>query len=88
MKIALIGASQAAAWLLSRRHEATLFERFERPLVDSASQRAPAALQDVHAESDRRVWTCDSYAQAGIPLPESAARSAQEVALRLGAPLS
>ena len=44
----------------------------------------PLALQ---AEPGRRVWFCGSHAQAGIPLLESAVRSASEVAARLGAPL-
>ena len=58
--------------------------RFERPVVDSGNARALAALQRLHAEADRRIWFCGSYAQAGIPLLESAVRSAQEVAARLG----
>lgn len=61
--------------------------RFERPLVDAASQRALLGLQALHAEPERRLWFCGSYAQAGIPLLESAVRSAAEVAARLGAPL-
>ena len=61
--------------------------RFERPMVDTGSQRALQALQALHAEPGRRLWFCGSYAQAGIPLLESAVRSAAEVAARLGAPL-
>ena len=57
---------------------------FERPLVDAASQRALQGLQRLHAQPDRRVWFCGSYAQAGIPLLESAVRSALEVSRRLG----
>lgn len=60
---------------------------FERPLVDAGSQRALLALQSLHAQPGRRLWFCGSYAQAGIPLLESAVRSAAEVAARLGAPL-
>ncbi len=62
--------------------------RFERPMVDAASQRALQGLQALHAEPGRRLWFCGSYAQAGIPLLESAVRSAAEVAARLGAPLA
>jgi predicted NAD/FAD-binding protein len=58
--------------------------RFERPVVGPGSARALAALATLHAEPERRVWFCGSYAQAGIPLLESAARSALDVATRLG----
>ncbi len=61
--------------------------RFERPVVDARSQQALAQLQRLQAEPDRRVWFCGSYAQAGIPLLESAVQSASVVAARLGAPL-
>ena len=54
--------------------------RFERPLVDSGSAHALAALQRLHAQPDRRVWCCGSYAEAGVPLLESAVRSALAVA--------
>ena len=62
--------------VLSRAH-------FERPLVDAGSQRALAALQGLQAQPGRRVWLCGSYAEAGVPLLESAVRSAYEVAGRL-----
>ena len=62
--------------VLSRAH-------FERPLVDAGSQRALAALQALQAQPGRRVWLCGSYAEAGVPLLESAVRSAYEVAGRL-----
>ncbi|MES2715177.1 MAG: NAD(P)-binding protein [Pseudomonadota bacterium] len=61
--------------------------RFERPLVDLRSQQALAALLQLQAQPGRRVWFCGSYAQTGIPLLESAVRSAFEVAQRLGAVL-
>ncbi len=54
--------------------------RFERPLVDANSQRALAALQQLQAQPGRRVWLCGSYAQPGVPLLESAVRSACVVA--------
>jgi predicted NAD/FAD-binding protein len=55
-------------------------------VVNAGSERALIELQALHAEPDRRVWFAGSYAQAGIPLLESAARSAHAVAVRLGAP--
>ena len=62
--------------VLSRAH-------FERPLVDAGSQRALATLQSLQAQPGRRAWLCGSYAEAGVPLLESAVRSAYEVAGRL-----
>lgn len=58
--------------------------RFERPMVDAGSQRALAGLHALHAQPGRRVWFCGSYAQAGIPLLESAVHSAWRVASCLG----
>ncbi len=54
--------------------------RFERPLVDAGTAAALVALQRLHAEPGRRVWLCGSYAQPGVPLLESAVRSAYAVA--------
>ena len=65
--------------VISRAH-------FERPLVDAQSQRALASLQTLHKEPGRRVWLCGSYAHGGVPLLESAVRSAYEVAAALAAP--
>jgi predicted NAD/FAD-binding protein len=64
--------------------------RFERPLVDARSQQALGELQGLqsglqsgpHAVGrslQRRVWLCGSYAQSGVPLLESAVRSAYDV---------
>ena len=61
--------------------------RFERPVVDARSQAALAALLRLHEEPERRVWFCGAWAQSGVPLLESAVRSAAEIARRLGAPL-
>lgn len=58
--------------------------RFERPLVGAGSAAALAALQQLHAQPGRRVWWCGSYAEAGVPLLESAVRSALAVAARVG----
>ncbi|MBQ0943484.1 FAD-dependent oxidoreductase [Ideonella sp. 4Y16] len=54
--------------------------RFERPLVDAGNTAALAALQRLHGQPGRRVWWCGSYAEAGVPLLESAVRSAVGVA--------
>ncbi len=51
--------------------------RFERPVVDAASEHALAGLATLQAEPGRRVWFCGSYAQPGIPLLESAVGSAE-----------
>ncbi len=63
--------------VISRAH-------FERPLVDALSQRALLRLQALQTDhSSRRVWLCGSYADAGVPLLESAVRSAYAVASSL-----
>jgi predicted NAD/FAD-binding protein len=61
--------------------------RFQRPLVTLASEQALTALQALQAQPGRRVWFCGSQAQPGVPLLESAVRSAYAVAERLGARL-
>jgi predicted NAD/FAD-binding protein len=61
--------------------------RFERPVVDAASATALTGLARMQAEPGRRVWFCGSYAQAGIPLLESAVGSAHAVAAALEASL-
>ncbi|MEM7806175.1 MAG: hypothetical protein AAF545_14800, partial [Pseudomonadota bacterium] len=57
---------------------------FERPVVNARSLRGLAQLEALHAQPDRRIWFCGSYASHGIPLLESAAHSALSVAERLG----
>jgi predicted NAD/FAD-binding protein len=54
--------------------------RFERPLVTLRSLGVAAALEALHAQADRRVWFCGSYAGDGVPLLESAVSSARRVA--------
>ena len=54
--------------------------RFERPLVGAGSTAALAALRLLHAQPGRCVWWCGSYAESGVPLLESAVRSALAVA--------
>lgn len=53
--------------------------RFERSVVDAASDAALDAIDRLHEERDRRVWFCGSYARAGIPLLESAVASSTRV---------
>jgi len=60
---------------------------FERPVVGPDSAPALQRLRVLHAESERRLWFCGSHAQDGIPLLESAVRSAHDLAERLGAAL-
>lgn len=66
--------------------------RFERALVSADSERALATLRGLWARRDpaRRVWLAGSYAETGVPLLESAVRSALAVAASLGvaSPLS
>lgn len=57
---------------------------FERPVVSADSLKGLEQLAALHAEPDRRVWLCGSYASHGIPLLESAATSAFAVAERFG----
>ena len=61
--------------------------RFERPLVDAGSQQALAQLQALQSgaqAAQRRVWLCGSYAHSGVPLLESAVRSAYDVSAAIG----
>jgi len=58
--------------------------RFERPVVDAESQQSLTDIKALHGQPNRRVWFCGSYAETGVPLLESAARSAQQVAERIG----
>jgi predicted NAD/FAD-binding protein len=60
--------------------------RFERPLVTPDSQAALQALQTLQGQPGRRVWYCGAFAEPGVPLLESAVRSALRVARALGAP--
>jgi predicted NAD/FAD-binding protein len=58
---------------------------FERPVVDPDSLQALPRLARLHAEPGRVVWFCGSYAQSGIPLLESAVRSARVVVTAIDA---
>jgi predicted NAD/FAD-binding protein len=54
--------------------------RFERPLVNGASLEAARTMRLIQAQPGRRLWFCGSYLGPGIPLLESAARTAADVA--------
>lgn len=54
-----------------------------RAVVHQGNQHALTELENLHAEADRRVFFCGSWASAGIPLLESAVQSAIRVAKHL-----
>jgi uncharacterized protein len=51
----------------------------QRALVDGATAGVLQALDTWHAEPQRRVFYCGSWAHAGVPLLETAVRSAEHV---------
>jgi len=51
-----------------------------RAVVHAGTRRVQDQLAALHAEPDRRVYFCGSWAYPGVPLLESAVRSAQAVA--------
>ena len=51
-----------------------------RAVVHRGTQDVHEQLHALHAEAGRRVFFCGSWAHAGVPLLESAVRSAQAVA--------
>ena len=55
----------------------------ERPIIDLRSAPLLSRLDALHAERDRRVFFCGSYAANGIPLLESATASAKAIAQRI-----
>lgn len=57
--------------------------RLFRPVINANSDRAQLEIQGLHREPGRRVWLCGSYASPGIPLQESAAFSAQQIAQKV-----
>lgn len=59
--------------------------RFERPLVNGASLEAARALRHLQSQPKRHLWFCGSYMGPGIPLLESAARTAADVAAAINA---
>lgn len=54
-----------------------------RAVVHAGTRSVQEQLAVLHAESDRRVFFCGSWAYPGVPLLESAVRSAQAVAAAL-----
>lgn len=56
----------------------------QRAVVDVGTAAAQRELEALHAEPGRRVFFCGSWAAPGVPLLESAVRSAIAVARRLG----
>lgn len=57
----------------------------ERPVIDAASLRGLELLERLHAQPGRRVWFCGAYAAPGVPLLESATRSALAAAASIEA---
>ena len=51
----------------------------QRPVVNGDSVRAWQQIEQLNAESDRRIWFCGSYAGRGTPLLESGVVSATSV---------
>ena len=58
-----------------------------RAVVHGGTRAAQDALAALHAEPDRRLFFCGSWAYPGVPLLESAVRSALAVATRLQVPV-
>jgi len=58
--------------------------KLQRAVVDAESERALVDLDALHAEQKRRIYFCGSYAASGVPLLESAVRSAVKVTGHLG----
>ena len=54
-----------------------------RAVVHAGTRSVQEQLATLHAEADRRVFFCGSWAYPGVPLLESAVRSAQVVAAAL-----
>lgn len=65
----------------SEPNESHLISRskFERPVIDLASQKIVAELKELQNSPDRKVWLCGSYARYGIPLLEAGVSTALDV---------
>ena len=57
-------------------------------MVHGGTGQALAQLRTLHAEAGRRVFFCGSWAYPGVPLLESAVRSAIAVATQLNIPVA
>lgn len=55
----------------------------QRPAVNANTDAALTDLETLHDAPGRRIWFVGSYASAGVPLIESAARSARRVTERI-----
>ena len=55
----------------------------QRAVVNGQSQAVPETVRQWHRQPDRRVFYCGSWAWEGVPLLETAVRSAQEVVERI-----
>ncbi|TGL63393.1 FAD-dependent oxidoreductase [Leptospira sarikeiensis] len=53
--------------------------KFERPVIDLASQKTLAELKNLQELPDRKVWLCGSYARYGIPLLEAGVSTSLDV---------
>lgn len=60
--------------------------KLQRAVVDTTTHAVLRDLEALHTEGARQVFFCGSYAAPGVPLLESAVRSAVTIAQRLGAP--
>ncbi|MDF1664618.1 MAG: FAD-dependent oxidoreductase [Planctomycetota bacterium] len=56
---------------------------FERPVINQRTTAALTQFDSIHEQSKRRIWYVGSYASPGVPLLESAVKSALKVARRL-----
>ncbi len=45
--------------------------RLQRPVVNQKSLQGLELLDELHRDSNRRIWFCGSYASGGVPLLES-----------------
>lgn len=61
---------------------------FERAVVHGGTRAVQDALGVMHAEPDRRLFFCGAWAYPGVPLLESAVRSAMAVATCLKVPVA
>ena len=60
--------------------------RLSRPVIDQNSVEGWNLLNGLHAQPERRVWFCGSYASQGVPLLETGVVSALHVGQVLGIP--
>lgn len=56
----------------------------DRPVVTQASLMAIKSLEQLHQQTDRKIWFCGSYSRRGIPLLENAVASAKNVPELIG----